>query len=114
MQRRKVITAAAAASLTLLAGVAGMALSFNIVGADANDGVGDLSPVSAVPVPSDTTGLDTTGLYDRTQPDPAAGRTAPAQVTDSDHDDDDDHGEIEEHEVDDHTKVPDGHHDDDD
>lgn len=47
MERRKAVTAAAAVSLTMLAGAAGITLNSNIVGAGANDDVGQLSPVSA-------------------------------------------------------------------
>ena len=51
MERRKAITTAAAASLTLLAGAAGIALNSGIVGAG-DDHVGQISPVttSAVPI----------------------------------------------------------------
>jgi len=45
MERRKAITAAAAASLTLLAGAAGIAVNSGIVGAGAQDKVGTLTPV---------------------------------------------------------------------
>ena len=45
MERRKAITAAATASLTLLAGAGGMVLSSGILGAAADDGVGRIDPV---------------------------------------------------------------------
>jgi hypothetical protein len=57
MQRRKAITAAAAASLTLLAGATGVALNSGIVAVKGDDNVGQLSPVT-VPV----TSLDATPL----------------------------------------------------
>jgi hypothetical protein len=47
MERRKAVTAAAAASLTLLAGAAGIALNSGIVGANADSDVGQLSPVAS-------------------------------------------------------------------
>lgn len=58
MERRKAITTAAAASLTLLAGAAGMTLSSNIVGVGANDDVGQLSPVSSLVNPPVTIYVD--------------------------------------------------------
>ena len=51
MERRRTIITAAAASATLLAGAAGIALSSGIVGATGNDGVGQLSPVGATSNP---------------------------------------------------------------
>lgn len=79
MERRKAITTAAVASLTLLAGAAGMALSSNIVGAGANDGVGQLSPVGSVTNPSVVT------VYVDDLSDPAATVTTlpPVQPTDA-------------------------------
>jgi hypothetical protein len=47
MERRKAITTAAAASLTLLAGAAGIAVNSSIVSASGDDPVGKLSPVGA-------------------------------------------------------------------
>jgi hypothetical protein len=58
MERRKAITAAAAASLTLLAGAAGIALNSGIVGADDNDGVGNLSPLGSPARPPVTVIID--------------------------------------------------------
>jgi hypothetical protein len=46
MERRKAITTAAAASLTLLAGAAGIALNSGIVSGGGNDNVGQISPVN--------------------------------------------------------------------
>ncbi|HSP03385.1 MAG TPA: hypothetical protein VLR27_07790 [Acidimicrobiales bacterium] len=121
MERRKAITAAAAVSLTLLAGGAGMALSSNIVGTGANDGVGQLSPVSSLDNPPITVYVD----------DPADPNTAvTVQATDaapqttssaSGHNDDDeyedgDHDEYEdddEHEDDDDHEEYEGGEDDD-
>ena len=51
MERRKAITTAAAASLTLLAGAAGIALNSGIVGAGADDTVGQVSPVDSTTNP---------------------------------------------------------------
>jgi hypothetical protein len=51
VERRKAITTAAAASLTLLAGAVGITLNSGIVGASGNDGVGQLSPVSTTAPP---------------------------------------------------------------
>lgn len=51
MERRKAITTAAAASLTLLAGAAGIALNSRIVGASGDDKVGQLSPTGATGQP---------------------------------------------------------------
>jgi len=46
VERRKAVTAAAAAGLTMLAGAAGIALNSGIVGAKDDGNVGQLSPVS--------------------------------------------------------------------
>jgi hypothetical protein len=51
MERRKAITTAAAASLTLLAGAAGIALNSGIVGASGDDNVGQVSPVNTTNPP---------------------------------------------------------------
>jgi hypothetical protein len=51
MERRKAITTAAAASLTLLAGAAGIALNSGIVGARGDTNVGQLSPVTTAEPP---------------------------------------------------------------
>lgn len=50
MERRKAITTAAAASLTLLAGAGGIALNSGVVSARGDDNVGQLSPVDATPL----------------------------------------------------------------
>lgn len=47
MERRKAITTAAAAALTLLAGAAGIALNTGIVNAGDDGNVGQLNPVSS-------------------------------------------------------------------
>jgi hypothetical protein len=74
MERRKAITAAAAASLTLLAGAAGMALNSSIVGAGGHDNVGQLNPVSATKPPiTIEAGAPVTGAGA-----PANGASAPA------------------------------------
>lgn len=51
MERRKAITTAAAASLTLLAGAAGIALNSGIVGASGDHNVGQVSPVKTTNPP---------------------------------------------------------------
>jgi hypothetical protein len=51
MERRKAVTAAAAASLTMLAGAAGIALNSGIVGATNHGSVGQLTPVSTATAP---------------------------------------------------------------
>jgi hypothetical protein len=58
MERRKAITAAAAASLTLLAGAAGIALNSGIVGAGGHGNVGQLSPVGTSTNPPVTVSVD--------------------------------------------------------
>ena len=58
MERRKAITTAAAASLTLLAGAAGIALNSGIVGAGGNDNVGQISPVNTTTNPPITVSVD--------------------------------------------------------
>jgi len=114
MERRKAITVAAAASLTLLAGGAGMALSSNIVGTGANDGVGQLSPVSSLDNPPITVFVD-----DQSDPTATVATPPPVQRTDATplttssasgysdeeyedegEDEGDDHDEYEEHEDD--------------
>jgi hypothetical protein len=57
MERRKAITTAAAASLTLLAGAAGIALNSGIVSAD-DDNVGQISPVDTTANPPITVYVD--------------------------------------------------------
>lgn len=47
MERRRAITMAAAASLTMLAGAGGIVLNSGLVGATGRDKVGTLSPVTA-------------------------------------------------------------------
>jgi hypothetical protein len=58
MDRRKAVTAAAAASLTLLAGAAGITLNSGIVGASGDGKVGQLSPVNATANPPTTIYVD--------------------------------------------------------
>ena len=58
MERRKAITTAAAASLTLLAGAAGMTLNSGIVGASGDGKVGQLSPVNTTAKPPITVYVD--------------------------------------------------------
>ncbi len=77
MERRKAITTAAAASLTLLAGAAGIALNSGIVGATGDHNVGQISPVNTTATPPVTVYVD----------DPATTRTVastpPVQPTNS-------------------------------
>jgi hypothetical protein len=54
MERRKAVTAAAAASLTLLAGAAGIVLNSGIVAAGGDGNVGQISPVGATAGPPTT------------------------------------------------------------
>lgn len=78
MERRKALTTAAVASLTLLAGAVGMALSSNIVGAGANDDVGQLSPVGSVTNPPTTVYVD-----DQSDPSGPVATVAPGQGPDA-------------------------------
>jgi hypothetical protein len=78
MQRRKAITAAAAISLTLVAGATGIALSSGIVGSQTNDGVGQLSPIALTTQPAVAT------VHEPTTTTAAAAVSAPAvRATDS-------------------------------
>jgi hypothetical protein len=67
MERRKAVTAAATASLTLLAGAAGIALNSGIVGASGDGNVGKVSPVNTAANPPTTVYVE----------DPAAAATPP-------------------------------------
>ena len=60
MERRKAITSAAAASLTLLAGATGIALNSGILRANVDDNIGKISPVDATlgVNPADTVPVD--------------------------------------------------------
>jgi hypothetical protein len=121
MERRKAITTAAVASLTLLAGAGGIALSSGIVGASGDGPVGRLSPVSTV---GPSTAIDA--------PAPSAGEPAAAPAgtpmvrpTDappvsasaaSGHEVDDDHrregDEVDDHDQDDRRDDREDHDDD--
>ena len=72
MERRTAITTAAAASLTLLAGAAGIAVNSGIVGANGDGNVGKLSPVSPTPA------APATAAPGVTVGDPAVITTSPA------------------------------------
>ena len=84
MERRKAITTAATASLTLLAGAAGIVLNSGLVGTSAAGTVGQISPVDTTsppvtvyidepaPTPPATTPPTTAPLALPTQPPPAA------------------------------------------
>lgn len=88
MERRSAIIAAAGASLTLLAGAAAIGINTQLVDASDDDGVGEISPVSATDTPPDTIYVD----------DPA-GTQAPAPARDDD--DYEDHEDEDEDEDDD-------------
>lgn len=83
MERRKAIAAAAAASLTLLAGAAGIALNSSIVGNTGDDNVGQISPVNATAVPPVTVYLDDTAGATTATPAPAVQATNSQPVTTS-------------------------------
>ena len=95
MERRKAITAAAAASLTLLAGAAGIALNSGIVGASGQDKVGTLTPVVSTATTPVTVYVD--GPNANTSASPAIQPTNGTPVTSSSasgyRNDDDAHGE---------------------
>jgi hypothetical protein len=112
MERRKAITTAAAASLTLLAGAAGIALNSGIVGASGDDNVGRISPVGTntppVTVYVDEPGAATATSTSSGQPSDSQQSSSPAlsgrgdddgdERRDDDrdeHEDDDDHDEYE-------------------
>jgi len=81
MERRKAITAAAAASLTLLAGAAGIAVNSGIVGAGAQDKVGTLTPVVSTATTAVTLYVD--GPNANTSASPAIQPTNGTPVTSS-------------------------------
>jgi hypothetical protein len=110
MERRKAITAAAAASLTLLAGAGGIALNSGIVGAGGDGKVGKLSPVTATSAPA-TVYVDEPTSSTAATPAPTVRPTETTPVATSapsayEDDHGDDHG-------DDHLDEHDGDHDDD-
>lgn len=78
MERRKAVIAAATASLTLLAGAAAISLNTSLVGASGDDGVGEISPVEVVTVPSTAVDEPVTGT-------PGSSRSG---FGEDDHDDD--------------------------
>jgi hypothetical protein len=86
MERRKAVTVAATAALTLLAGAGGIALSSGILAASHGDGVGTIRPAGSG-TPTVTTYVDA--------PTPAVTPSSPpggARVHDGDHDRGQDHG----------------------
>jgi hypothetical protein len=98
MERHKAITTAAAASLTLLAGAAGITLNSGIVGGGSNGNVGQLSPVSSTTNPPITVYLDEPAPIPPVTPSPPIQPTTSQPVTTSgvtgDRDDDrDEHGD---------------------
>ena len=95
MERRKAVTAAAAAGLTMLAGAAGIALNSGIVGAKDDGNVGQLSPlVEARPQVDvrDASGrpLVSSPAVDATDGAPVATSSASGHDSDDDEHDDDD------------------------
>jgi hypothetical protein len=100
MERRKAITTAATASLTLLAGAAGIALNSSLVGTSAAGTVGQVSPVGTASPPvtvyvdepaaaTPLTTAPTTTLLARPTPVPATDDTpTETTVAGSYHDDD--------------------------
>ena len=118
MERRKAITTAAAASLTLLAGAAGIALNSGLVGADGDDNVGQISPVDATAIPPVTVYvLDPAAVTPAPTVQPTTSRplttsAASAYQDDDPHEDesdDDDHYE-DESDDDDHYEDDDDRH----
>lgn len=112
MERRKAVLAAAAASLTLLAGAAAISLNTSLVSASGDDGAGQVSPVDPATTPS-TIYVD----------EPAAGPTATPSRSSDAGDDLEDEDELErdddsgrEDDSDDYEGEDDGdeHEDDDD
>jgi hypothetical protein len=111
MHRRRAITTAAAASLTLLAGAAGIALNSGIVGARGDNNVGQLTPlgtatrpttvIAAEPATTATTGLAATPPVQASDSQPVATSSASSTGDDSRYDDEDEHGD-DEHEAEDH------------
>ena len=104
MERRKAITTAAAASLTLLAGAAGIALNSGIVGASGDNNVGQISPVTTAEPPitvyvDDPTTAPLTaaprGPVDQRRSRSRPRRQAPTTDDDRDEHEDDDHDEHE-------------------
>jgi hypothetical protein len=94
MERRRAITTAAAASLTLLAGAAGIALNSGIVdGGD--DNVGRISPVSTASQPPLAVQVDepATTVAANGTPDVRATASAPVTTSGSSSYQDDDHDE---------------------
>jgi hypothetical protein len=99
MERRKAITTAATASLTLLAGAAGIALNSSLVGTSAAGTVGQVSPVGTASPPvtvyvdepaaaTPLTTAPTTTLLARPTPVPADDTPTETTVAGSYHDDD--------------------------
>ena len=115
MERRKAVTAAAAASLTMLAGAAGIALNSGIVGSTNDGKVGQLDPVSTPGTPvtiyvDDTTVPGTVPVVG-SAPAVRAAESAPVAASsassqeDDEYEEDDDHED--DHEDDDHEGADD-------
>jgi hypothetical protein len=106
MERRKAITTAAAASLTLLAGAAGIALNSGIVRANADSNVGQLSPVDTTANPPITVYVDEPATATPVTAAPPVQPTNSQPVTTSAasgyHDDDSHESEDNDHESEEH------------
>lgn len=106
MERRKAVTVAAAASLTMLAGAAGIALNSGIVGSTGDGNVGNLSPIgtSVAPAssPAEDLGVPTPGSAPAVRP-----SDSPPVATSSASGYDEDHGE---HEGEDDDRYVDDHY----
>jgi hypothetical protein len=107
MQRRKAITVAAGASLTLLAGAGGMALNAGIGGAGSHDQVGTLTPVSAellTPAPdgvAGTTAPTAVGPAVRPTTTPPVTTSSGSSIAGTHHDEDGDDDHADDHDADD-------------
>lgn len=88
MERRKAVLAAAAASLTLLAGAAAISLNTSLVGASGDDGVGQVSPVDPATTPS-TIDVDEPVAGQPTSPNPSCDRDDLKDEAEFDRDEDD-------------------------
>lgn len=89
MERRKAITTAAAAGLTLLAGTGGIALNSGLVGASSHRDVGQLSPVTLVEDPAAT--QVSVPPVQATESAPVTTSSASGYDDDHSHEDDDEH-----------------------
>jgi hypothetical protein len=107
MERQKAITTAAAASLTLLAGAAGIALNSGIVGAGADSNVGQISPVTTPKPPITRYVEDQTAVPVTNAPEVHSTDSQPITTSSASAYHDDDRVE---HETDDHDEHESDHH----